>query len=493
MPNKPWLVFGLDGRNESDVRNAVQLGYRRFDAAESYGASTDALAREISDSGMPRTDFEVLYKFDVRPDETPEQLRGRLTDVAARFGGKLEAVVIHNLDGDNGQIREAWNVMRDMKRDGQIGKLGVGNVLPEHASLLRELKTKEPIDVVQLSPLNSPQGSQRGSQQGSQQGSPKGADRTLGETSSDRSSPLIGVVENSVRSVLANPELQPLMAELGDRTTLYYYNVVNTLQEIQQHYDQSMGAGNAPDMRSQDAMTAVAQLAGSHVEGPSHMILSSGDPDRARQNLEAYRGDPIDLAITDYQKYVYDWAQHQEVCRTNDETLLPDGVLDKVRPLFDDPATNRARAAAFAGRHADGNLTRETMSRWLMQEHGFTREELEGVTVPDRVGLKPQFQNMKLADVLAGHLGPQNCNHKWANELGYALMNDAATWNSIGPTLTEIAKDPNTLRTPSPLSMAEAASLTGGRSSGAPSPGTEHSPGGTHVPPPPVRTPSPTR
>ncbi|MFD5592297.1 hypothetical protein [Streptomyces griseorubiginosus] len=28
--------------------------------------------------------------------------------------------------------------------------------------------------------------------------------------------------------------------------------------------------------------------------------------------------------------------------RTNDETLLPDGVLEKVRPLFDKPDANRA-------------------------------------------------------------------------------------------------------------------------------------------------------
>lgn len=153
-PNKPWLVFGLDRRNENAVRNAVQHGYRRFDVAESYGASTDTLAREIGDSGSPGPTS-----------------RCRASSAYGRTRRTSSC--------------EAWNVMRDMKRDGWIGKLGVGDMLPEHVSLLRELKTEEPVEVVRLSPLNSPRGSRRGSRQGS----PKGADRTLGETSSDRSSP----------------------------------------------------------------------------------------------------------------------------------------------------------------------------------------------------------------------------------------------------------------------------------------------------------------
>ncbi|MFF2519446.1 hypothetical protein [Streptomyces sp. NPDC058086] len=63
MTQKPWLVFGLDGRTSEDIADAVRLGYRRFDAAESYG-TTDALANAVS--GLERGDYEVLYKFDLR-------------------------------------------------------------------------------------------------------------------------------------------------------------------------------------------------------------------------------------------------------------------------------------------------------------------------------------------------------------------------------------------------------------------------------------------
>ncbi|MCX4904441.1 aldo/keto reductase [Streptomyces sp. NBC_00878] len=484
MAQKPWLVFGLDGRTADDVQAAVQLGYRRFDAAESYGASTDALAEAIGSSPQHRDDFEVLYKFDVRADENREQLRTRLTEVAGKFGGKLDAAVIHNLDGDQAQIRKAWNVMHSMKRQGTIGKAGVGNVLPQHADLLRELKSKDSIDVVELSPHNS--------REGSQQGSPRGNDRPLGDASSDRSSPLLGVVENSVRGVLADPQLRDLMADLSDRTTLYYYNVVRTLDEIQKHYDRT-GNGERLTMKSPEGMTAVAQQTGYRVQGEAHMILTSGNPETMKRNLKTYETDAanMDYPPAEFADAVSKWSAYHEVCRTNDPTPLPDGVQGKLLPLFDNPEAKRGQVVAFAAETAGGKVDRESVSAWLMKEHKFTREELEGVTVPDRVGLLPAYQNMKLADVLAGHLGSQNCNHKWANDLAYPLLHDVDMWKIVAPTLTNIAQ-PDTVRTPSPLSMADAASLASGNASPARR-ASNGSPGATGLPPAqPTRAPSPT-
>lgn len=464
MAHRPWVVFGLDGRSENDVMAAVRLGYRRFDAAESYG-TTEALAAAVRAARLPRRDYEVLYKFDLRQGESSAQLTARLTETADAFDGRLDAAVIHNLGDNPARVQEAWNVLHGLKRAGKIGKAGVGNVLPEHAGMLKQLQDKSSIDVVDLSPRSTPYGSRGGSQTGSpgtsRKGSPKG---------SDRSSPLLGVVENSVRGALADPDTQQLLASLGEKTTLYYYNVVRTLAEIQKHYDKAVGG--ALDLVSQHGMTAVAQQVGYRVDGPAHMIATSGNPETMRRNLKTFDADPLDPAFTDYPPVEYDraitdWATFQDVCTRNDETPLPDGLRGKLEILFAHPDTERAQAQDFAEKYA-GKVDGESLSTWLIQERGFTREELEGVTVPDRVGLLPAYQNMKLADVLAGHLGTQNCNHKWAAQLGYPLLHDASTWKAVGPELGEIAKDVDRLRTPSPVSMSDVAAMRSGNTSPAP-------------------------
>ncbi|WP_405594107.1 hypothetical protein OG741_01030 [Streptomyces sp. NBC_01410] len=300
------------------------------------------------------------------------------------------------------------------------------------------------------------------------------------------------MVENSVRGVLADPQMRDLMSELGDRTTLYYSNVVRTLEEIQKHYDRT-GAGQPLTMKSQDGVTAVAQHAGYRVEGDAHMILSSGNPETMERNLKTYDTDPayMDYPPANLTEAISNWSSYHEVCRRNDATPLPDGVQAKLLPLFKNAEAQRGQAAAFAAQNASGKVDRESVNSWLIKEHGFTREELEGVTVPDRVGLLPEYQNLKLADVLAGHLGSQNCNHKWANELAYPLLHDVDTWKAVAPGLTNIAKDVDTLRTPSPLSMADAASLGSGNTSPARR-ASNGSPGGTALPPAqPAHTPSP--
>ena len=141
-----------------------------------------------------------------------------------------------------------------------------------------------------------------------------------------------------------------------------------------------------------------------------------------------------------------------DIVLRNDDTPLSDDVRDLLLPLYEEPERLRAEVRAFA---ADGAVDREAVSRWLMEERGFTREELEGVTVPDRVGLRGEFRDMRLADVLAGHLGPHPRAQAVAHELGYALLHDAGTWNEVRPALNTVAYPP------APPSVAEAAALRG--------------------------------
>lgn len=485
MAHEPWLVFGLDGRSAADINSAVQLGYRRFDTAESYRtptaeSTTTALADAVKD--LPREQIEVLYKFDVNERESKEQTKQRVTEAANQFGGKLDAVLIHNLDGvDPRAVKQTWNALHELKRDGVIGKAGVGNIMPKHAELVYELASTNKFDVVDFSPNASPSNSQQGSQQGSQHGSEHGSPRSQGKDS-DKSSLMFGAVENSVRGVLADPEIKEILKNLGDKADLYYYNVVRTMGEIKDHHARR-NSGASLDAGRAEGIAAIAETATYATNAPTNMILSSGNSDTRKSNLDTFRHDVMDFAHRDFmnadqvstaQAALDKWSLDQSVCRRNDPTPLPKDVTDRLAPLFENANAERAQAHQWISSHPGMPIERESVQQWLIQQRGFNREQLEGLSVPDRVGLLPNYRDMRLGDVMAAQLGVSNCNHKWADQLSAPLLQSVDTWRdaALNTQLTEIAvpvtpapSTPDSRRSPSPLGEAQmsasaAASMT---------------------------------
>ncbi|MGI5455859.1 aldo/keto reductase [Streptomyces sp. CA-249302] len=390
MAHRPWPVFGLEGRSAEEVRDAVDLGYRRFDAGERYGRTTEQLAEAIRGGGLDRDGVEVLYRFEVRPNESREELKARLTEVADRFDGHLDAAVIGNLDASEEKVKEAWEVLGELKEDGTVAQVGVAGVAPRHANLLVDLNEQESVGVVDFAA--EPGREQRG----------------LGD----------GWRKN-------------LLDALGGEEDLRYYEVVRALGELlgraaTQTTAPVLGQQAAPVPGQQAAQVPVQQALGQpqFVPGPGP---SGAVPRSAPAGV---RG----MALRD------------------DDTPLPDGVRELLVPLYEDPEWMRAEVRAFA---LGGAVDRETVSRWLMEERGFSREELEGVTVPDRVGLRGEFRDVKLADVLAGHLGADPRGQAVGNELGHALLQDAATWKEVRPALTTVAVAPGG------MSVADVAALQG--------------------------------
>ncbi len=266
MTGKPLMVFGLDGKDKKSITSALEAGYRRFDCAESYGSTTQLLAGLIAEQDIDRDEYEVMYKFDVRASEKADKLRERLSAVCSLFDGRLDSLVIHNLDAAKADVTTAWNVMNDMKKDGSTRKVGVGNLKASDAGLLSDLGAKGGVDVV----------------------------------------------ENSAASVLTDPDVMALIKRSG--AELFYYDVVNT--------------AHAAGLHDADGIKALMYTLSAQLPN-SMIIMSSGDKERQEINLSQFatRGYEFDDLYDEMGK-IDAWVKSSQACEEDDKSApLPTGAL----------------------------------------------------------------------------------------------------------------------------------------------------------------------
>lgn len=372
----PWLVFGVDGRSKEQLASAVEAGYRRFDTAESY-RNIRTVAEALH--GLPRDSYEILYKFDVRSHESSAELRDRLGQVAALFGGRLDTLAIHNLDADERVLKDAWQVLSGLKSARVTRQIGLGNVGENHAALLAELGG-------------------------------------------------IDVVENSVESVLLSETVENAIKESGAH--LYYYDVIRTARQMDL------------DLSSPDDLNGLIYTMAtlfSRPDGSSNatMISSSGTPGTQAANLANFGGGPDHDGFTGDEQYgamekISQWRKQQSAGQENDTsfTLRPElaawlvslcegGGADALR-------SRMVRAAQDEGRPLDQTFIRQ----WLVDQGHVTADDLDSVKVPSRVGLKRRYIGMPLRETLAALFGAKNCDWKWSVQLVQLMFSSAEVWDA---------------------------------------------------------------
>ncbi|WP_372516140.1 aldo/keto reductase [Streptantibioticus silvisoli] len=366
-PDKPWPVFGVDGRSREQLNAAVSEGYRRFDTAESYNNIHD-VAEALR--GRPRNSYELLYKFDVKAGESPAQLTDRLRKVAALFNGSLDSLVIHNLDVNKELLTDAWQVLGSLKRDGVAHQIGLGNVGEAHVGLLAELGG-------------------------------------------------VDVVENSVESVLLREKIKDAISESGAH--LYYYDVIRTAKQM--NLDPELAADmNALIfmMTSASPHTSMITSSGSAETRTANLTNFRGPEHPDFDGDEQTEG--IDKVIA--------WQKQQSSGQTNDAafTLAP-GLRDWLVHLSDHSADLRGQVAA--AQQAGQSVTQAFITEWLVSQEHLTAADLESVKVPSRVRLKPRYIGMALPEVLGALLGAKNCDWKWSLELVQLMATDIDYWNAV--------------------------------------------------------------
>jgi diketogulonate reductase-like aldo/keto reductase len=149
IPRANHLVFGLDGKTEKQIWDAIVSGYRRFDCAESYGNTTNILASILANTAkIDRKQIEIYYKFDVNHGESTSALKQRLLKPICQFE-YLDALIIHNFDEEMlVAMRKAWKVMNDLKSENKVKKIGLGNIDGNQYQILNKFGQ---IDVVENS------------------------------------------------------------------------------------------------------------------------------------------------------------------------------------------------------------------------------------------------------------------------------------------------------------------------------------------------------
>ncbi|HEV7963909.1 MAG TPA: aldo/keto reductase, partial [Actinoplanes sp.] len=386
----PWAMFGTDGRSQSEIASALDSGFRRFDLAESY-RNTDAAAAALSGpDAPPRGETEIVYKFDVQENESPEQLTDRIAAVADSFGGRLDSVLIHNIDGGSRAATErAWDVLANLQSDGRIDSIGLGNVRDQHLDQLTELHGRSPV----------------------------------------------GIVENSLDSLLRDSGLQDFVNQSAQRQdpppAIYYYGVRRLATD--------MGLHGPADIRG--LASAVTTFYG---DAPTRMIVSSGNPARqtaARADFDLAPEHPDHDGVDqfDAQVKVFNWKQAPSFATTNGpEVALPPNL----RQWLSDTVTNSedVRSEVTSAAQAQNRPVNAEFVGDFLTDRGVidSPAELDTVRVPERYGLRTQHVDRPLSDVLQDLLGNTSCDWKAAIELTQLTLTPVDDWNNLYPHFGEI-------------------------------------------------------
>ncbi|MGN6280158.1 MAG: aldo/keto reductase [Sphingomonas sp.] len=128
----PMLGFGVfqvpdPAECERSVRDAIDVGYRLFDTATSYG-NEEAVGSAIRSHGIDRRDLFVTTKLWIE-DASYERAK-------AAFERSLDKLQLDYLDlwlihQPYGDVYGAWRAMEELHRAGRIRAIGVSNFYPD--------------------------------------------------------------------------------------------------------------------------------------------------------------------------------------------------------------------------------------------------------------------------------------------------------------------------------------------------------------------------
>ena len=128
MPALGYGVFQVRGEDcERCVREAISVGYRAIDTAQSYG-NEDAVGNAIQKCGIPREELFITTKvwmsnhgYEKAKASIDRSLEKLKTDY-------IDLLLIHQPFGD---YYGAYHAMEDAYKAGKLGAIGVSNFYPD--------------------------------------------------------------------------------------------------------------------------------------------------------------------------------------------------------------------------------------------------------------------------------------------------------------------------------------------------------------------------
>lgn len=129
MPQLGFGVFQITDPAECEqaVRDAVEVGYRSFDTAASYG-NEEAVGRALASCGVPRDELFVTTKLWITDASYEDAKRGFAKSLERLGLDYIDLYLIHQPLGD---VYGAWRAMEELYQEGVVRAIGVANFYPD--------------------------------------------------------------------------------------------------------------------------------------------------------------------------------------------------------------------------------------------------------------------------------------------------------------------------------------------------------------------------
>jgi len=153
MPILGFGVFQVKDLDECErsVRNAIEVGYRLIDTAQSYG-NEEAVRKAIKSSGVPREDLFITTKVWIQSDGyngTKKAFENSLRRLDLEY---LDLYLIHQPLGD---VYGEWRTMQDLYKEGKARAIGVSNFQPDRLiDLITHNEIVPAVDQIETHPFH---------------------------------------------------------------------------------------------------------------------------------------------------------------------------------------------------------------------------------------------------------------------------------------------------------------------------------------------------
>lgn len=146
---------GAINGDTTELKDAIQLGYRHFDTAISY-RNEAVVGKAIKESGIPRAEFFITSKIPGDKEHTKDAAAVKKSvesSLAALETETIDLYLIHHPWDDFAEIAAAWKVLEDYVDQGVLKAIGVSNFQePELSYLLENSRIKPAVNQVESHP-----------------------------------------------------------------------------------------------------------------------------------------------------------------------------------------------------------------------------------------------------------------------------------------------------------------------------------------------------
>lgn len=153
MPQLGFGVFQIDdlATCRQAVSNAINVGYRLFDTAATYG-NEQAVGQAIKESGIPRDQFFITSKMWISDTQGADPVTAIDRSLHNLGTDYLDLYLIHMPYGDT---FNAWRAMETAYRAGKIRAIGVSNFSSDQLTNLQLFNQVQPaVNQIEINPWN---------------------------------------------------------------------------------------------------------------------------------------------------------------------------------------------------------------------------------------------------------------------------------------------------------------------------------------------------